>query len=191
MRKGVVDVGIYENSPNELLLGQIAILGGASAWLLLATFLNAPVSTTHAVVGATLGFSLLLHGANGIEWMKIVEIGVRRFEAISSQLFLRFSNFSLLMGYRAAAFGHRKSCTLRSRRSSRSTTSKQNKVFVILKARRLILQSNKYADCFFVFQRDPCASGLRWLPAIFFVCIAFNTFAVVYDGSKCTKLRNF
>lgn len=74
MRKGVVDVAVYNNSAGDFLIGQVATLGGCATWLLIATFLHLPVSTTHAVVGATLGFSITCKGFQGIEWMKVVNI---------------------------------------------------------------------------------------------------------------------
>uniref|UniRef100_A0A915EL12 Phosphate transporter n=1 Tax=Ditylenchus dipsaci TaxID=166011 RepID=A0A915EL12_9BILA len=74
MRKQVIDTEIYSKAPAELLLGQVAILGGGSAWLFLATVLKAPVSTTHSIVGATLGFSIMMKGFQGIQWSKVIEI---------------------------------------------------------------------------------------------------------------------
>ncbi len=89
MRKGIVDVAVYNGSEKELIVGQIAILGGAinhpfssyfsssgaSIWLLIATAINIPVATTHSLVGATLGFSLLQRGTAGIQWNSLVNIG--------------------------------------------------------------------------------------------------------------------
>ncbi|WKY11307.1 hypothetical protein Q1695_003123 [Nippostrongylus brasiliensis] len=74
MRKGVVDVTEYFNNPKELMLGQVAILGGTAAWLAITTILKMPVSTTHAMVGSTLGFSLVLRGTEGVNWEEIYRI---------------------------------------------------------------------------------------------------------------------
>uniref|UniRef100_A0A183F320 Phosphate transporter n=1 Tax=Heligmosomoides polygyrus TaxID=6339 RepID=A0A183F320_HELPZ len=79
MRKGVVDTSQYLDNPKELMFGQVAILGGCAGWMLLATLLRMPVSTTHSIVGATLGFSIVLRGFEGIRWMKIVDIVVSWF----------------------------------------------------------------------------------------------------------------
>ncbi|KAI6218516.1 Phosphate transporter [Aphelenchoides fujianensis] len=74
MRKGVVDTMLYKDEPRTLLIGQLGILGGTAAWLIIATFANLPVSTTQSVVGATVGFSICLKGFHGIQWMEIVRI---------------------------------------------------------------------------------------------------------------------
>ena len=48
---------------------------GAAAFLMMATLFKSPVSTTHSIVGATVGYSLVLHGVNGINGTKLIEIG--------------------------------------------------------------------------------------------------------------------
>ncbi|KAI1719404.1 phosphate transporter family domain-containing protein [Ditylenchus destructor] len=74
MRKHVVDINLYKEEPEVLLAGQVAILGGSSLYLILATICKLPVSSTQSVVGATMGFSILTKGMAGIEWMEIFQI---------------------------------------------------------------------------------------------------------------------
>jgi len=74
MRKGIVDPSIYNNSNAELMVGNLAALGGSGVWLMIATFMKLPISGTHSIVGATIGFSLVARGTEGIQWWGLVKI---------------------------------------------------------------------------------------------------------------------
>uniref|UniRef100_A0A915M0G3 Phosphate transporter n=1 Tax=Meloidogyne javanica TaxID=6303 RepID=A0A915M0G3_MELJA len=94
MRKSVVVLSEYADNPKALLFGQIAILGGCSGWLMIATFAELPVSTTHSVVGATIGFSFMMKGISSIQWWEVGKIALSWFTSpllsgfISSILYL-------------------------------------------------------------------------------------------------------
>ncbi|XP_060077954.1 sodium-dependent phosphate transporter 2-like [Ylistrum balloti] len=72
IRKGIIDVEMYNNGSEKVLtVGNIATLTGSCVWLISATIMRLPVSTTHSIVGAAIGFSLVARGTAGIKWIKI------------------------------------------------------------------------------------------------------------------------
>ena len=74
--KGIIDPGLLMDDPNSLMLGMFAALVSASLWVHLATHFGLPVSTTHAIVGAVVGFGILSVGAAAVSWGKIITIAV-------------------------------------------------------------------------------------------------------------------
>ncbi|TET44864.1 inorganic phosphate transporter, partial [Candidatus Aerophobetes bacterium] len=71
IRKGIIDPAAFAPNPNLLIYGMMAVLLGAGAWVSIATYLKLPVSTTHSIVGALIGFGLLGAGIQGIHWKVI------------------------------------------------------------------------------------------------------------------------
>ncbi len=58
-------------APYILACGMIAALLAAGTWLLIATWASWPVSTTHSIVGAVVGFGVIALGMEGVEWGKV------------------------------------------------------------------------------------------------------------------------
>lgn len=74
IRKGILEIEVYEDDEKLLMLGMLSALLGTAIWLLVATYFKLPVSATHSVVGATVGFGLVAKGANGLQYMQLVMI---------------------------------------------------------------------------------------------------------------------
>ena len=71
IRKGIIDSSYFVNSPELLVYGMISALFAAATWLLIASALGWPVSTTHSIVGAIVGFAAIGVSADAVEWSKV------------------------------------------------------------------------------------------------------------------------
>ncbi len=74
IRKGILDTALFTNDPHLLVYGMLASLLAAGTWLLIASSLGWPVSTTHSIVGAIVGFGAVGIGVEAVDWDQIVKI---------------------------------------------------------------------------------------------------------------------
>ncbi|KAG8574575.1 hypothetical protein GDO81_009230 [Engystomops pustulosus] len=74
IRKGLIDVNMYNNTQELLMAGSISSMFGSAVWQLVASFLKLPISGTHCIVGATIGFSLVAKGQEGVKWTELLRI---------------------------------------------------------------------------------------------------------------------
>lgn len=104
IRQGIIDVQMYNGSEHVLMAGSICAMfgkcspsfpslfalnhellkagpshvfcpAGSAVWQLAASFLKLPISGTHCIVGATIGFSMVARGHHGVKWIEILHIG--------------------------------------------------------------------------------------------------------------------
>ncbi len=71
IRKGIVDPSSFAAAPEHLVYGMIASLLAAAVWLNVASRKGWPVSTTHSIVGAIVGFSVVSAGMDAVKWGKV------------------------------------------------------------------------------------------------------------------------
>ncbi|VAW83260.1 Probable low-affinity inorganic phosphate transporter [hydrothermal vent metagenome] len=76
IRKGMVDTALLADTPELLVYGMLASLLSAGIWLFIATRFGWPVSTTHTIVGAIVGFAAVGIGIDAVQWGKVGSIAM-------------------------------------------------------------------------------------------------------------------
>jgi len=76
VRKGMLDATMVEQHPQLVLYGMLAALASAGTLLIVATKFGLPVSTTHSIVGAIVGFGSVGLGVDAVAWGKVAQIVV-------------------------------------------------------------------------------------------------------------------
>jgi len=74
IRKGIIESAYFVDTPELLVFGMIGSLLAAGTWLLIASWAGWPVSTTHSIIGAIVGFSAVGVGVESVNWSSVVGI---------------------------------------------------------------------------------------------------------------------
>ncbi|MBS0586118.1 MAG: inorganic phosphate transporter [Verrucomicrobia bacterium] len=68
IQSGIINPSHFTETPMVFALGMLSALLATALWLQAATFFKWPVSTTHAIIGALVGFGVVAAGVDAIEW---------------------------------------------------------------------------------------------------------------------------
>jgi PiT family inorganic phosphate transporter len=71
IRSGIIEASYVVDEPELLVYGMLAALLSAAVWLLAASRQGWPVSTTHSIVGAIVGFAIVAFGVASVEWGQV------------------------------------------------------------------------------------------------------------------------
>lgn len=83
IRKKIVNIESYNETDTsdikKFLVGQLSAMFGAAVWQIIASVLKMPVSGTHSIVGAVVGFAIISKGVSAVQWMTIAKIVISWF----------------------------------------------------------------------------------------------------------------
>lgn len=96
IQEGIVNTEIFTAIPMHFVFGMLASLLGAGVWLQIASYFGWPVSTTHSIVGAIVGFAIAVGGFEAIQWENVAFIGGSWVFSPVLGGFLAFAIFSIL-----------------------------------------------------------------------------------------------
>ena len=71
IRKGIIDPAALSDSPELMIYGMLSALLAAGTWLMIASLKGWPVSTTHSIVGAIVGFAAVGISVDAVYWSKV------------------------------------------------------------------------------------------------------------------------
>ena len=103
IRKGIIDPEVLTDSPELLVFGMLSALLAAATWLLIASIRGWPVSTTHSIVGAIVGFAAVGISVDAVEWGKVGKIAA---SWIVSPLLAGSMSFALFISVKKLIFDH-------------------------------------------------------------------------------------
>ncbi len=71
MQSGIINPDVFVHDPRILVYGMLASLASVGMWLQLASYFGWPVSTTHSIVGAIVGFGAVVGGLEAVYWKDV------------------------------------------------------------------------------------------------------------------------
>lgn len=74
IQHGIIDTSILSVDPYIFVVGMLSALITTGIWLQMASHLGLPVSTTHAIVGAVIGFGVSVGGISMVQWHEVSRI---------------------------------------------------------------------------------------------------------------------
>ncbi len=94
IRQGIIDADSMSDRPELMVYGMLSALLAAGTWLMIASIMGWPVSTTHSIVGAIVGFAAVGIGVEAVYWGKVGTIAA---SWIVSPLLAGTISFALFM----------------------------------------------------------------------------------------------
>ncbi|PRW33685.1 2,3-bisphosphoglycerate-independent phosphoglycerate mutase isoform B [Chlorella sorokiniana] len=70
IRSNIANLNDYKNKPDLYMYGMLCALLATGIWLIVASYFELPVSTTHSIVGSVIGMSMVAAGASSVVWSK-------------------------------------------------------------------------------------------------------------------------
>ena len=76
IRSSIIDIESagFDDRPELLIFGMLSSLLAAGIWLVVASKYGWPVSTTHSIIGAIIGFAVVGISADSVMWGQVLEI---------------------------------------------------------------------------------------------------------------------
>ncbi len=96
IRKGIVSTEILAD-PHLALIGALSALLASALWVSFATWKSLPVSTTHSIVGAMIGFGIMAGGFSVINWGKLAAVVMSWVISPVFSLIIAFFMFKLIV----------------------------------------------------------------------------------------------
>lgn len=74
IQEGIVKPEVFVGDPRIFVFGMLSALIAAGLWLQIASFFGWPVSTTHSIIGAVVGFGAVVGGIDSVNWNNVIYI---------------------------------------------------------------------------------------------------------------------
>ncbi|MEQ3683163.1 inorganic phosphate transporter [Alcanivorax sp.] len=103
IRKGIIDADAFSHAPQYLVYGMMSALLAAGIWLMVASWFGWPVSTTHSIVGAIVGFAAVGLGMDAVHWGKVGSIVA---SWVTSPLLAGIISFALIRSVQRLVLNH-------------------------------------------------------------------------------------
>ncbi len=96
IRKGIVSTEVLTDS-HLIMIGSLSALASAGLWVSFSTWKSLPVSTTHSIVGAMIGFGIIAGGISVINWGKLAAVILSWIVSPLFSLIISFSMFKIIV----------------------------------------------------------------------------------------------